>query len=425
MVSFQVKTPFEDPKAKTPFNPFQIPLPMDEPNFEKSHRDLKKALIFQDIRSFHLETNNSKIIPPFGTLPATIKEIDIVVSYNRKDYLRLREKEFNPDSMKHLHNLEKFSFPIQVVRNGLIKMLDSLPEPSKLKSLGLSLSQASDDECFNMVENLDRFPNLNSLHLEFGENYLEFGILERLEGYNHLKHFKISVLIHGEEELSYLGTGLSRIQSLKSLELSFTGLSWMIIPGSLQALFEGICDLQELEVLKIKIDYQEIGENNRQVKGSLKGFSHCIARLPKLKEISFVQDHADFEGEFGDLAKVLKEKYGNLRSLEIGTQRNQYPRKVFRCKEEDMKVFLEAIRNMMSLEKLVLVNFRIEEKEILKELLTIIRDLRGLRELFMNFDGKVEERYAEGRLIKNADERDFSCYGDSEVRKLVLSCLKK
>jgi len=288
------------------------------------------------------------------------------------------------------------------------RMLDSIPEPSKLTCLGLNIM----DEDNWLCANLERFRNhnLKSMQLKFSGKEFPTHLLEMLYEFE-LEHLKISLPIYKQDCMMFLGEILTTNPGLKSLEVKIQGQLGRVLRGSLKALFqEGIGELSQLETLKVNLDFPNLG-----MKGvALKCLSETVKKLPNLKELSYIQGYRDFEDGFKYLASTLKTHCEKLKTLEIGTQSNSKYSHSGNIEDEDMAIFYEALRNMVGLEKLAFKKFSFFDG-VLENLLIEIGQLKRLREVYLDLKPRIKRKRLTKciqKIIEKGIIQDFVLAGE-------------
>jgi len=242
--------------------------------------------------------------------------------------------------------------------------------------------------------------------LDFGDDAISVEQLEILRGYKKLQRFKLYGFIgYPDDYISELGEILGGIRTLKSLELKLEGYIDEDEGPSYKTFFEEeIAQLSELEVLKIDF-YFDCGEQSSLEKeGSLYCLSNCLAKLPKLKELAFLQECKEFEDEFEHFLDYLEKDCGNLKALEVGTQRGPYS-KSLELNRKDMIRFLRITKNMKDLEKLALSNIWIGEEVVMMELLRMMLVMEREGKICLDLNLEIDEKML-AKCVKEIFRKD-------------------
>lgn len=292
-------------------------------------------------------------------------------------------------SLSHLKSLETLNLCIPLPAQTLQDSLKTLPKSSNLIFTDIEPyndNSQVEGNSLSLGTILQRFDHLNGLSIKLNA---QPGLSQFLPSLLHelpLKKMKIEMLLESPEDLIRLGNCLGNLSRLESLILKIRNTQ--AIDFGTQNYFEGffgqIAEMQDLNKLKIYFTVLFKARNTKKIKDFLSALSSCIAKLKKLKQLSFRFRDADFGSSSQELFKALKNNASEFKKLRInfGGQK---------LHPKDFETFKELLSQMPRLETLSLNEYYVDSKNILCTLLEASKNLRSLRTLkFGQVTGKSE-----------------------------------
>jgi len=349
---------------------------------------MTKALRKNKLKNFRssLFDNISKIA--LSKLPVALERLSLYRKDSRVCSLCANNYQDYQTALTHLVNLKTFELLIPTEPTIIASLLNSLPQATNITTLGLDINNTPEGSYLQELElALKLFTELTKLSVKFNNTLDDFNLLEVFQNCP-LEHLELLLPIQQENLILNLGYLLGKFQRIKLLRIKLVGLVIDSIPEAFTVFFEQISHLSQIRTIDINIliDYSSYSSEEAS-KVIFTGFSECLDKLPNLREISFNYAEGNFVPEFGSLANALRRKARNLKKLEISLPVHKQP------KLEDMRYFMKALKDMHSLETLMVNNFVCENVRFTEKFTQVLASLPQISTIkFNNVNVKMNRK---------------------------------
>ena len=272
----------------------------------------------------------------------------------------------------NMAQLQVLEFLVPVGLRSIYSILDSIPNPEQIKTLGFEISDfvaQSYETHFLITLALNDFRSLQSFNLTCYTEILSLAVLENLSEFPFLQELSLTLSLKASH-FQVLGNILRKLFALKTLDLE---LRAMQEGGDLICLVQSLRFLTQLQKLNLAISqgYKKNDDNSTYIDQVVSSFSKSLENFTLLKKLKFNFPFGNYTEELSDLTNVLKNKLHGLERLELYFGRKE-------IKPKDLQQFVHSLEKLKNLEILTLRELNINEPNILVRMARILSRAKNL-----------------------------------------------
>ncbi len=307
--------------------------------------------------------------------PKTIKELSL--SWKGKSVMPI-EMDLSAFT-KSSANLNKLVLAFPITQE-LLRPFLLTTNPRFLHSLTFfinedSITEETDDDITTFLDNCASLQTLNLKFITWTNIFQKLNkspssFLSRLET------LELYISVFKEEHLLMLGSFLQSLNSLHKLTITILNTSWEDpLQKGFDFFIQQLHNKQNLKILDLNYWYYGSTSTSKTT-GLVSSLSKCILSLPKLEQLSFIHNEADYVNELDEVTNILNEKGANITKLALAFKGQK-------LNDQSLLKFIKQIGCMDKLEELNLTQLVFPNPKCFSVFSKTLMNLASLRKLVL------------------------------------------
>ena len=344
----------------------------------------KKLQVIKIFLQSRCETSLEKFLL-FKNYPKTIEKLSFSWKGCGPEILKNDFDKNKTSTLQNFSNLQTFNIVAPLTEEKVSQVLHSNSSPDHLSHIEFGLNP-QENHAPLISQYLKQFHNLTSITLKTDFPPTQWGLFANSLALMPLKNLKLDTMIHGVEDLKYLGDMVQHSGELSGLILKIRKTQAIDFSSNhcFEDFFKSISKLENLNKLKMYFTLLSQGKpgagttkKSNHNNGFLSSLSSCLEKLENIKELSIRFRQANFVEELPLFIQSLKPKSGQMKKLRIGFGGDKIDAKI-------MMEFFLILSEMKNLESLMLNEFYLEKISSFEAYTSSLVELPRLRKLQMN-----------------------------------------